>query len=348
VLSEELIEGQSGVEAKLAEAGADQVRRHSFDEAPEIAAPEEGTPAERARNERGQFAAQESDIQEPEASEPEAEVAVDQQGNPDIEKFLAKYNGDVDKALEGAVNLQRQMGQQTNELGELRQLVTELGTLNQNISAAQTAAQNQPQHLDQGTVDWFDQQAYENPNQMVDWARQQNNPILFQRGMEVWKEQDPYGASVYTNELRNQQFHSEIQQQIQKQQQLPQDAAMNLALQGVLARTPEYSTFSDVLGATFEKRPWLQAQLNQAAATGNPAEMESVIEAAYDLARGDTLFSALRAGDTPADSSTTADVAVPATSEERQEPVEKSNLDTFREQFRQEAERRTRGAWTAH
>jgi len=348
-LSEELIEGQSGVEAKLAEAGADQVRRHSFDEAPEVteAAPE-GTPAEetqRARDEQGRFAAQE----QPEAQAPEdvvEEVAVDNEGNPDVAKFLAKYGGDVDKALEGAVNLQRQSGQQSNELGELRQLVSELGTLNQNISAAQN--QPQQQYVDQGTVDWFDQQVYENPNQAVDWARQQNNSILFQRGMAVWKEQDPYGASVYTNELRNQQMRSELEQKFQAQTQLPQDAAVNLALQGVLSRTPEYSTFSDVLGATFEKRPWLQEQLNQAASTGNPQQIETVIEAAYDLARGDTLFSALRAGDTPDNSATTADVAVPSTSETREAPAEPSKVDQFREEFRQEAERRNRGVWTAH
>ena len=354
-MSEELIEGSNAVEAKLAEAGADQVRRFSFDQAPE-AAPETGTPAEevsaeipeRTRDERGRFAAAE----QPEVAEPEAqgEVAAETPTvDPDVAKFLAKYGGDVDKALQGAVNLQRKAGEQSNEVGELRQLVEQLSTLNNSISQAQ--AQPQPQYVDQGTIDWFDQQVYDNPNQAVELARQQGNSILFQRGLAAWKEIAPADYAVYVNELRNQQYFGQIQQQLQQQQQqaqLPQDAQINLALSNVLNRNPEFTTYSDVLDSTMEKYPYAAKLLNAATQSGDSAQIEGAIETLYSLARGDTLYSALRAGDTPEDSTTTAQVAVPQTSETREAPAEPTAEDEFRQAFRQEAERQTRGVWTAH
>lgn len=346
-MSEELIEGQFGVEAKLAEAGADQVRRHSFEEAPE-AAPSEGTPAEqvterateRVRNERGQFAAREPEAEAPENAE---EVSDDAPAvDPNIEKFLAKYGGDVDKALEGAVNLQKQAGQQSNELGELRQLVEQLAQ-----HQIQQQNQPQPQYVDQGTVDWFDQKMYENPNQTIEWARQQGNAMLFQRGLDAWKEADPYSASVYTNELRNQQIRAEMEQKFQQQQQLPQDAQVNLALQNVRSRNPEFASLDDALEGTIQKYPYAAAALDAAANSGDPAQLEGAIETLYALARGDTLYSALRSGATPEDSTTTADVAVPTTSESREAPAPPSKTDQFKEAFRQEAERQNRGVWVA-
>ena len=65
----------------------------------------------------------------------------------------------VNKALAGAVHLQRKAGEQSNEVGELRRMVEELGQLRESIQQGQ---QREPV-MDQATVDWFDEQAAINP-----------------------------------------------------------------------------------------------------------------------------------------------------------------------------------------
>jgi hypothetical protein len=208
------------------------------------------------------------------------------------------------------------------------------------------AQQNVP--LDQGTVDWFDEQAMNNPQGMVEWARQQGNQPLLMRGLQAWKEIDPYGAAVYTTNIQSEQRFAQLEQQISQQQKLPGDAATNLALQNVLNRHPEYTSFSDVLGDAIASRPHLQAQLQQAVGTGDPSQIEGIIETAYGLARGDTLYQALQAGATPETTQSMTDVVEPSTSTSHDPPPEKTPVESWKEQFRQEAERRAKGVWVAN
>jgi hypothetical protein len=344
--TDDALAAEAAVEAKLAEAGADQVRRSGvFTEAPE-AAPDTGTPAEVQRDEQGRFAAAEQPEAEAPGNVAEENQAEAVEADPAVANFLAKYGGDVDKALQGAVNLQRKAGEQSNELGELRRMVDELSQLRESIQANQ---QPQQQYLDQGTVDWFDQQVMSNPQGALEWARQQGNQILVQRGLDTWKDFDPYGAASYRNDLQLAAMRDHLAQQRAQQAQLPKDAAVSLALQNVRSRNPEFASFDEVLGSTLERYPFVAQQLKAAADSGDPSLLEGAIETAYGLARGDTLSAALRAGATPDETSTTTGVAVPATSEDREpEPAPPSATDLFRQQFREEADRQRNGIWTAH
>lgn len=342
-MSEELYEGSNAVEAKLAEAGADEIRRHSFSEAPE-AAPDDGTPAEtvdegQPRNELGQFASQEATTEDQEAPVEEVQSGRD----PAAAAFLAKYGGDVDKALAGAVHLQRKSGEQSNELGDLRKLVEDLAQLQQ--ADYQSRQQNQP--IDQGTVDWFDEQVLQNPQGAVEYARQQGNNILFQRGLATWKEIQPYEAAVYTNNLNNQQLQQYVDQRMNAASQLPADANMHMALANVRAQHPEYSNYDDSLEATLQKHPFAAKALEQAAASGDRQQLEGAIGTLYSLAIGDTLAQLALTGDAPENVTSSTGVVTPTTSETREEPEPPSPTDAFRAAFREEADRARKGVWVA-
>ena len=351
----EITEGSNAVEAKLAEAGADQVRRHSFSDAPE-AAPQ-GTPAEtvdadsgnaQPRNELGQFASQEPPASEAEVEDPQAEETPSGQ-DPAVQALLNKYGGDVHKALNAAVHAQRRLGELGNELGQTRQENAEYEAMIQELRGLREdfATQRQDQPLDQGTIDWFDQQAYENPLGMAEYARQQNNNVLLQRALGIAKEVSPADYAVYVNNLNNQQFYSQVQQEIQQAKQVPVDSNIHLALNNVRAAHPEYVNYDDALQTTFERHPFVAKALEQAVASGDRQQIEGAIETAYSLAVGDTLSKLALTGEAPETATSQTEVATPTTSETREPAPQPSATDQFRALFNQEAERQRRGVWVA-
>ena len=347
----EALEAQQAVEAKLAEAGADQIRRPRFNDAPEVAAPQEGTPAEEVsadqpRNELGQFMSDQEPDTTAEAPAEEAEVQTESGLDPAVQAYLQKYGGDVDKALAGAVNLQRKAGEQSNELGDLRRMVDELSQLRETVQADyQQRQQNQP--LDQATVDWFDEAVVNNPQQAMAWAQQQGNQMLLQRGLATWKQIDPYEAAVYTNGLQNAHFQQQMEQRLQQAQQLPVDATVNMALQSVRNRNPHFTNYDDALGDTLERYPYQAQLLQSAAASGDSSQLEGAIETLYALAERDTLRSLALTGNTPEQTTTTEAVATPTISETHEPAPEPTPVDEFRAAFKAEADRARRGVWVA-
>ena len=331
----------AAVEAKLSEHGADQIRRHTFDETPEAPAEADTADTGAPRNELGQFTSTE---------ETESEVVADEivtadtdSTDPAVQAFLAKYNGNVDAAIKGAAHLTGKVGEQATEIGDMRRMVDELSRLTDTIQADR---QPQQQYVDQATVDWYDQQVMENPQQALAWAQQQNNPLLVQRGLSVWKDLDPYEAAVYTNRQENQALHAQLQQQVQQQARLPLDATVNLALQNVRNRNPQFANYDDALEATLANHQFAAKALESAAASGDPQQIEGAIETLYSLAVGDTLQQIAR---TPAtgDTVTAQDVVTPSTSETRDPAPKPTQLDRFREEFHQESERASKGVWVA-
>ena len=356
-INEGAFTGRDAVEAKLAEAGADTIRRYSFSDAPE-AAPETGTPAEvvdadsptgQPRNELGQFAIPEQPEAEfaPDAVEIEDEPQAQAESkDPAVQAILNKYGGDVDKALNAMVHLQRKNGEQSNELGDLRRMVDELSQLRETVQADyQQRQQNQP--LDQGTVDWFDEQLLQNPQGALEYARQSGNNLLFQRGLAQWKEMQPGDYAVYVNNLNNAALYQQMQQQVSAASQLPADANMHMALQNVRAKSPEYVNYDDAIGETLEKYPYMKQAVTNAAASGDRQQLEGAIETLYALAQRDTLASIALTGNTPETTTASTEVAEPTVSETHEPTPEPSQTDLWRQQFRETAERERKGIWVA-
>jgi hypothetical protein len=332
------LDAEAAVEAKLEEAGADTIRRPSFPEPEAVEDPVEGTPGP-LRNDLGQYTtAEDTEVEETTDEVVDADTP---QGDPAVAAFLKKYGGDVDKALEGAVHLQRKAGEQSNEVGELRRMVDELSTLSQSM---QQANQPQQQFVDQAT---YDQQVVENPAQALEWARQQGNQLLVRRGLSVWKEIDPYEAAVYTNRLENQATYAQMQAQIQSQAQLPRDSTVHLALQSVLNRNPQFTNYNDAIETTLANHPFAGKALEQATNSGDPAQIEGAIETLYHLAVGDTLQTLALTPTGDGDTTTTQDVVTPSVSETRDPAPPPTPQEQWREEFRQEAERKRLGVWMA-
>jgi hypothetical protein len=339
--------GSNAVEEKLEGIGFGRDRIDVRQSAPDEGTPEVVQADEQPRDEAGRFASQvEDQLQEEPVEEVQADdTPVTDSQDPAVAAFLQKYNGDVDKALQGAVHLQRKSGEQSNEVGDLRRMVDELSQIKDGIQQ-QNQYQQQPQ-MDQATVDWFDQQTLENPYSMAEYARQQGNGMLLQRALSTWKDIDPYQASVYTNELRIQEQQNQFQQQISKMQQLPMDAAINVALTNVRSQNPHYSNYDGDLEAALQKYPAVQEAIESAAVAGDTGRLEAAIGTAYALAQGDTLAQVVRTGTTPDSTTTTTDVAAPTISEPHEAPATPTPESNFRDAFRQEAEQRRRGAFVA-
>lgn len=349
--SDEALAAESSLEAKLAEAGADQVRRPTggFDAAPDPGTPAETVSDDQPRNELGQFAA----VDEPETNEVAApeEPTSEQETveDPETSAYLAKYGGDVDKAIKAAVHAQKQLGRQSSEVGELRAENAQYEALLEELRGLRGDFQQDRarQPVDQATADWFDQQALENPYGAAEYARQQGNPMLLQRALSTWKEIDPYGASVYTTTLQNQESEARIRAEIQKAQQLPADAQMHMALTNVMARNPEYTQYSELIDQTLQKYPGIAASVRAAAESGDMAQLEAGIEALYTHAERDTLKQIVRTGVTPTETTTTSEVVAPTVSESHEPAAPPTKTDEFRDAFRQEMEQHRRGVFVA-
>jgi len=351
VKSDEALAAEQNLEAKFSDIGFGKDRIDVRAEAaPEPV--EEGTPAaaetvqaDPLRDERGRF----TSTEEPTAEEstPSAEDPTGTGQDPAVAAFLAKYGGDVSKALAGAVHLQRKSGEQSNEVGELRRMVDELSQLREGIQA-QNQQQQQPV-MDQATVDWFDEQAAMNPYGAAEYARQQGNELLLQRALANWKEIDPYQASVYTNSLQNQQMYAQFEERLSKAQQLPVDTTVHMALTNVRSRNPEFSNYDDAIEATMQKYPALQDALQSAASAGDTAKLEAAIETAYALAQGDTLKSLALSGPAPEQSTTTTSgIVAPTVSEAHgDEPVTLTRSEQMKADMNQEIANRRRGVFVA-
>jgi len=360
VKSDQALAAEQAMETRISESGLDQVRRvgPTSDTAPDTGTPVETVQAdEQPRDEAGRFASPEqpedlsdeiaADVAEREnyeeqAAEPQATDVQD----PAVAAFLKKYGGDVSKALAGAVHLQRKAGEQSNEVGELRRMVDELSQLREGIQQ-QNQTQQQPV-MDQATVDWFDQQAIENPYAMAEYARQQGNAILMQRALSTWKEIDPYQAAVYTNELRLQEQQKQFQEQISRAQQLPLDASINVALTNVRSRNPEYANYDDAIATAMEKYPSAAKAVQVAAEGGNTGELEAAIETLYGLAVGDTLRQIALTGPAPDSTTTTNTVAAPTVSEPHgEESATPTPTEQMKAAMKEEIASRTRGVFVA-
>jgi len=356
VKSDQALAAEQAMETRISESGLDQVRRigPTSDTAPDTGTPVETVQAdEQPRDEAGRFASLVDD--QPEAEAPEnvvEEIAAEDEPqttdgqDPAVAAFLKKYGGDVSKALAGAVHLQRKAGEQSNEVGELRRMVDELSQLREGIQQ-QNQTQQQPV-MDQATVDWFDQQAIENPYAMAEYARQQGNAILMQRALSTWKEIDPYQAAVYTNELRLQEQQRQFDERITKAQQLPMDATINVALTNVRSRNPEFANYDDAIAPVMDKYPALQDALQSAATAGDTAKLEAAIETAYALAQGDTLKRIALTGPVPDGTTTTNTVAAPTVSEPHgEESATPTPTEQMKAAMKEEIASRTRGVFVA-
>lgn len=172
--------------------------------------PDEGTPAP--------VDAPEAAVETLPAEEP-AEPAVAADGeDPEVAALLEKYGGDQQKALRAAVDAQKLIGKQGNELGEYRREFEE------RIADVQVQAQAQIQAIQaQQQQQHYTAQAPASINVALEQgnyfaaaetARQTNDPVLINHVMTQWFA-DPdqaFGAQQYDKWLTQQELRAEFSQ----------------------------------------------------------------------------------------------------------------------------------------
>lgn len=327
---------EAAVEAKLASVGAGEIRQQRFEDAP--AAAETATPDAPTVEDTAPVAP------------PADTTPVESPGDPAVATVLNKYGNDPVKVAQAYAHLQAKLAEQANELGQLRQGTSEYqALLGEFEQLKQTIAQTQaPQYQvpDAGTMDWVEQQIIENPHMAARFAQQASQsgqPWLHERVMRTWHTVDPYAASQYQTQTAVEQARREWQAQ-QPAYAPDEGQQMQTALASVLNQHPEFNQYADSLTGVINRYPAVAQGL-----TGGLQEKQATIEALFALAERDTLRALALTGATPAEPQTQASVVTPTTSESREEPAPVSPLDAWRSEFRQEAERYTKGAlYTAH
>jgi len=187
--------------------------------------PEEVVSAETVVPEPGDEPEQEEE-EEGEEGEEEAEPGEE----PEIQAFLAKYQGDQEKALKGAAELQRAYGRQGGELNQLREQNAQLQSL---LAEAQAFAGggvplNEEQRM------WVDEAAASvNPGAYIRQALAQNEFELARSVCREWAHENPYEAN------RAGQYIDLAEHQAYERAQAPQQVTTDDVLNALGDAMPE-------------------------------------------------------------------------------------------------------------
>src|SRR5262249_30124191 len=134
---------------------------------------------------------EEEDSGDEEEEEPEQEeVEVTAEHDPAVQAFLARYGGDVDKALQGAVELEVLLGRQSNEVGAARQRAAELEQIlaeQQALTGTTWLTAEQQQWVEEAVTSG-------NPRAYVQGAMQEGEFDLARAVVREWSREDPYEA----------------------------------------------------------------------------------------------------------------------------------------------------------
>lgn len=225
---------------------------------------QETAPEGRPRDEQGRFVSQEQPVEQ---VEPAAQPFT---SDPDLQQYLAKYGGDVEKALRGALEQQSLFGRQANELGELRQ---QLSQFQEQFQETQQRQQ----------TDW--DSLLENPAQAVQVAFQQGNAPMLQQAFAQWADEDPAAAWSWRSdrmiEVQRQQILQEVEQRIGPVVQQTSEQQFAQAMAGLARQYPDLEQMAPAMAQIAQERPHVLDGLQ----SQNPQVRATVLEDLYHLAR---------------------------------------------------------------
>ena len=198
--------------------------------------------------------------------------------SPDIQALLDRYGGDVDKALQGALEAQGLINTLGNEIGQLRQ-----------IQEQQIAQQPQPRYDYSGMIE-------EDPARATMLAFQNGDPYAFDQAWQAWAVEDPANAAAWRAEksasIQVEQLRREMQQQVQPVAQAQQQDRFNTGFVDLVRRYPDMEQHIPAISEYLESRPY-QKQIFEN--SPDPQARLQVVEDAYLVAQArnrDTLRSA--------------------------------------------------------
>lgn len=207
-------------------------------------------------------------------SEPEKPV------DPDVARFLQKYDGDIEKALRGAAEQQSLVGRLGQELGELRSKVDEIP--------------RQPAVVPPNLEDLITEQ----PRDVAMWALQQGNQgPVYDAAMREWYDQSPMEAARFEQDLRMEMLRSEFEARQQPFQQTLKQQAEQQAVGEFARQNPDVHLFADMIQEIAAQNPVLSKLLG----SDDPAEKVGALGVLYQLAKGSSVSEAPAKPDTLTD-----------------------------------------------
>ena len=298
----ELVAAKLGTE----EEPAEETTEETADEAPadEVTdsedAPEQGTEPVadgtyvdengRLRGPDGKFVAkdaQEADTEEDTPPEEAASTEAEAEEwvldiDPDVQSFLDKYNGDLNKALRGAIEAQKMVGRQSAEVGELRKVQADLEALKEQVTRRQEPQQPLPDYRSM---------IEEDPRTAAITAYENQHWDAMGAALASWSQEDPVEARLFAMNVKHEA--DMIQQRLDFEQRLEQapkgdeQTQFTTAVAGLVQKYPDLEATLPVIGKLAEERPLLRSTLE----SGTPAERAAALEDLYLIAKSRTVES---------------------------------------------------------
>lgn len=268
------------------------------------ASDEDGTTPqeERSRDELGRFAPKTED--------------------PDVQRFLQRFDGDVDKALRAAVEADSMIGRQGQQMGELQKQLSE-------IQEAVTQPDQPEVQITQETVDWFDEQIEQNPQGAAIWAMQNDSSgALYNRALDQWFDMAPRQASAFERQFEMSQFAQAVQQQQAPLQQMAVANEFGAAWNIVKQEIPDLDSQSDAILQAVAEAP----EIVMALQSGTPESKQRVIRNLYKLSKFEQANQLASAAQPAQDQQANAAQAFVASGSQHNNPETKSAEDQWKEQ----------------
>jgi len=204
--------------------------------------------------------------------------------DPDVQSFLEKYDGDLNKALRGAIEAQKMVGRQGSELGELRKLQADLESLRSEIANRQP---EQPQILPN-----YRELIDEDPRTAAVTAYENQHWDAMGAALAAWKEEDPVEARLFAMQVKNEaemaQQRYEFEERLaQAQPQVNTEQEFVQAMSGLVARYPDLESTLPAIDEVSRERPLLRSVLE----SGSPADRVAALEDLYLIAKSRTVAS---------------------------------------------------------
>ena len=244
----------------------------------------------RLRGRDGKFVAKDERHDEDPDAQPLADPEPDEwvlDVDEDVQSFLAKYDGDLNKALRGAIEAQQMIGRQGSELGELRKLQGDLEALKTQVEQRQ-----QPLPQPQQFMPDYRTMIEEDPRTAAMTAYENQHWDAMGAALASWKEEDPVEARLFAMNVKHEA--DMLQQRLDFEQRLEQaapavdpEADFTKAVAGVVERHPDLNDMLPAIGEVAKERPLLRTVLE----SGTPADRAAALEDLYLIAKSRTVAS---------------------------------------------------------
>jgi len=207
--------------------------------------------------------------------------------DPDVQSFLEKYDGDLNKALRGAIEAQKMVGRQGSELGELRKVQQDLEALKTTLLQRQNEPAPQPQILPN-----YRELIDEDPRTAAVTAYENQHWDAMGAALAAWKEEDPVEARLFAMQVKNEaemaQQRYEFEERLaQAQPQVNTEQEFVQAMSGLVARYPDLEATLPAIDAVSKERPLLRQVLE----SGSPSDRVAALEDLYLIAKSRTVAS---------------------------------------------------------